>query len=336
MSNGSLPPDSTHRVVRKRLADGSVKEYLYPRTKAPKQPRRAANSVDALLGAYERSPEWNGLKPRSQKTYRTYLKVFHEDRDEAVTIYTRKLLLEMRDAIAATRGHGAANGFINTACALFAWAVDREWLPASPAAGIKRLKGGHLPAWSEDELVTALRLLEEPYRRIVVLAVYTGQRRIDLCSLRRSNYDGRKIRLTQQKTGVKLAIPVHSALRRELMRWERGEGDDPPLLAPPRAAQWQPEHMSDEMRRVLDDCNLPGLNVHGLRKLAAVRLAEAGCSVHELMAILGWKTLAMAQLYTQSVEQEALAEAAIVRLETRRVKPRETAVQAIEDEDNSF
>lgn len=336
MSNGSLPPGPDFRVVRKTLADGTIKEYRYPRAKTDKQPKRAANSVDALLGAYERSPEWNTLKPRSRKTYRTYLKVFHADRDDPITIYTRKHILALRDAIAATRGHGAANGFINTACALFAWAVDREWLPASPAAGIKRLKGGHLPAWSEDELATALRLLEEPYRRIVVLAVYTGQRRIDLCGLRRSNYDGRKIRLTQQKTGVKLVIPVHSALRRELMSWERGEGDDPPLLAPPRATQWQPEHMSDEMRRVLDDCNLPGLNVHGLRKLAAVRLAEAGCSVHELMSILGWKTLSMAQLYTQDVEQEALAEAAIIRLETRRVKPRETAVQAFDDEGNSF
>jgi integrase len=33
------------------------------------------------------------------------------------------------------------------------------------------------------------------------------------------------------------------------------------------------------------------LSLHGLRKAAARRLAEAGCSVHEIGAITGHKTL---------------------------------------------
>ncbi|MDB5377607.1 MAG: hypothetical protein JWR00_2053 [Rubritepida sp.] len=60
--------------------------------------------------------------------------------------------------------------------------------------------------------------------------------------------------------------------------------------------------------------------MHGLRKLAATRLAETGCSTSEIQSILGWKTLQMAELYTRSKDQEKLARAAIHRLETANVQ----------------
>jgi integrase len=67
------------------------------------------------------------------------------------------------------------------------------------------------------------------------------------------------------------------------------------------------------------------LSVHGLRKLAATALAEAGCSVHEIAAVTGHKTLAMVALHTASVQQKTLAEAAITRLETAVVNRRKPA-----------
>jgi integrase len=61
-----------------------------------------------------------------------------------------------------------------------------------------------------------------------------------------------------------------------------------------------------------------GLNVHGLRKLAAANLAEAGCSTLEIAAITGHASLGMVQLYTKSADQERMATAAIVRLTGRK------------------
>jgi integrase len=62
------------------------------------------------------------------------------------------------------------------------------------------------------------------------------------------------------------------------------------------------------------------MNVHGLRKLAAAELANAGCSVHEIAAITGHQSLSMIQLYTKSADQERLASAAIVRLSEQDFK----------------
>jgi integrase len=55
-----------------------------------------------------------------------------------------------------------------------------------------------------------------------------------------------------------------------------------------------------------------------LRKLAATNLAEAGCSAHEIAAITGHRSLALVSLYTASADQERMATAAIVRLQTRK------------------
>lgn len=47
-----------------------------------------------------------------------------------------------------------------------------------------------------------------------------------------------------------------------------------------------------EFRDWLRKAGLPeSLSLHGLRKAAARRLAEAGCTVHEIQAVTGHKTL---------------------------------------------
>jgi hypothetical protein len=52
---------------------------------------------------------------------------------------------------------------------------------------------------------------------------------------------------------------------------------------------------------------------HGLRKAAARRLGEAGCSASEIAAITGHKTLAEVERYMRAADQERLARQAIQR-----------------------
>jgi len=56
---------------------------------------------------------------------------------------------------------------------------------------------------------------------------------------------------------------------------------------------------------------------HGLRKAAARRLAEAGCTANEIASITGHATLQEVSRYTKAAEQRVLAQAAIERLRTR-------------------
>jgi integrase len=58
----------------------------------------------------------------------------------------------------------------------------------------------------------------------------------------------------------------------------------------------------------------PDSSPHGLRKAACRRLAQAGCSPHEIMAITGHKALAEVETDTKAVRQKFLAQQAMGRL----------------------
>lgn len=299
------------KTVRHTLKDGTVKVYSYARHERKAVPRRA-DSTAQLIADYQHSPEWHGLAPSTRAIYTIYLRPLFDLGHLSVTSWTRREILTLRDYIATERGNGAATGFIHATSALFAWAVDREWIEHSPVTRIKRLPGGHLRAWTREEAGTAEEKLLPHLSKVVILARYTGQRRGDLCAMGWSAYDGTSIRLVQQKTGAPLVLPVHPRLKSHLDAWPRVATT---ILTNLRDRPWIPVHLSHALPLALRKIGLSGdLNVHGLRKLAAAELADAGCSVHEIASITGHQTLSMVQLYTRSADQERLATAAIVRL----------------------
>lgn len=308
-------------MVRKTLADGSVKVYRYPAYRVKSTVR--GDTVDALIAAWERSPEWRDLSHKTQYLYTTYLRPFNIIGHITLDRVDRRAIIDIRNAIAEHRGNGAATAFVKVASKLFAWAIENDRADKSPAAGVKRLPGGELPAWSETDAALAIANLPEHLRRSVVLALYTGQRRGDLIALTWADYDGQRIRLTQQKRtrakATQMVIPCHPDLRAELDAWRQGRlaGIGRALiLTNAKGKPWVPNNLTTQLGTALDA--IPGFptgrNIHGVRKLAATNLAHAGCTMHQIAAITGHKTLAMVQLYTQSAEQERLAESAISRL----------------------
>jgi integrase len=54
--------------------------------------------------------------------------------------------------------------------------------------------------------------------------------------------------------------------------------------------------------------------LHGLRKAAARRLAEAGCTEKEIAAVTGHKTLKEVARYTRAADQKRLAAGAVAKL----------------------
>lgn len=300
------------RVVRHKLTDGSTREYHYPAYKTTRRQRFGADSIEALLRRYLQSPEWSALQPHTRAVYHVYLKPFEAISHLPVKSIGRREILTMRDGIAVGRGNGAATGFMRAASTLFGWAVNHEWIGQTPVHRIKRLPGGELRAWTRKEADIAQDGLPEHLRRVVVLARYTGQRRGDLCAMRWSAWDGHTILLRQKKTGEALAIPCHPILEYELSSWYRSGAT---ILTNALGQPWTLDRLSHALPPALKRLGLPpGLNVHGLRKLAATELADAGCSVHEIAAITGHRTLSMVAHYTRTADQRRLAEAAIVKL----------------------
>lgn len=303
------------RVVRRKLADGTVREYRYAAYR-PKPRRPASDSLAALIRAYRQSPEWAALAKSTKYNRDIYLLPLERIGHVRARTVKRRDILEIRNGIAANpeRGNGAATAFVAAAGSLFSWAVRYEWIDHSPVEKIGTLPHGTLPAWTRAQADQAQAELPEYLRRVVVLARYSGQRRGDLIAMRWDAYDGHSLRLVQGKTGRAMVLPCHPILRAELDEWKRTT-TSLFILVNTKNRPFHPAKLSTALPKALQAIGLPpGLNVHGLRKLAATEIADAGGSTHEIAAVTGHKTLGMVQLYTQSADQERLAQDAMGKL----------------------
>ncbi|MGZ9115511.1 MAG: tyrosine-type recombinase/integrase, partial [Methylocystis sp.] len=113
------------------------------------------------------------------------------------------------------------------------------------------------------------------------------------------------ISLRQSKTGALVTLPIVQELHAALDLLPR---DRLTFIATAGGRPLGAASLGNEFREWLRKAGLPeNLSLHGLRKAAARRLAEAGCSAHEIAAVTGHKTLSEIQRYTQAAERQRLA-----------------------------
>jgi integrase len=132
-----------------------------------------------------------------------------------------------------------------------------------------------------------------------------------------SQFDGEFIEVRQQKTGAMLSIPCHSELREELENMPRAADT---ILVGERGTALTGPSLSTMVHRQLRDMGVRGYVIHGLRKNAAVALANAGCGPMEIAAVTGHQTLSMVQHYSKRLDQRLRAREAMSKWE-RSGKP---------------
>jgi integrase len=211
----------------------------------------------------------------------------------------------------------AARTWLKTIRHLAQFAKDNGIIRVDPTVGIKTVvpkSDGH-HTWTEEEIAAFERAhpIGTKARLAMALALYTAQRRGDLVRLRPTDIVDGVLRLKQNKTRTPLALPVHPELRRAVAAMPPGGKT---LLITDRAGHAY--NADDFSARFRDWCNEAGLpsrcNVHGLRKAACRRLAEAGCTAHEIKAISGHKSLKEVERYTEAVSQAKMARSAMDKI----------------------
>jgi integrase len=165
---------------------------------------------------------------------------------------------------------------------------------------IKKFAEGEFHTWTDDEIADFEKKwpIGTRERKAFALLLYTGQRASDVAKMSATDIEDGGIWVVQQKTKAKLLIPVH-----------------PDLLKTAYGEPFTSKGFSNFMADKIGAAGLPERCVtHGLRKAAARRLAEAGCSANEIAAVTGHVTLEEVARYTKAAEQKKLARAAIERL----------------------
>jgi integrase len=285
--------------------------------KAKREPA-APGTVGALILSYQQSATYIELRETTKKGYQSRIEALRaKHAHRTLSGMTREGIVTKILAPYAGRP-GAALSILKMLRVLIRHAIEIGWLRHDPSLGIKRPKVGEIRSWTDDEIARFERRWPKGTRERLAFALmlYLGQRRSDVHRMTWAATTATTITLTQQKTGARLVIPLHSELRDILAASTR---DHVTILNTAFGRPFTVDGFSQFMRDAIAAAGLPlECQPHGLRKAAGRRLAEAGCTAREIMAILGHKTLSEAERYTRDADQQRLAEAAIVRLETGR------------------
>jgi len=270
-------------------------------------------SVAAVVAEYLDSQQFFGSKSAgTQRMRRGILERFRAAYGERPFAL---LPAEWIEALLDAKPPHAARSWLVTLRSLCQFAVKRGWLRADPTANIKQrsIKGDGYHTWTEDEIAqfeTHHPVGTKP-RLALALLLYTAQRRGDIVKIGRQHIRDGVFTVKQEKTGVTLAIPVHPHLQAV---FDATPGEHLTFLITATGKPYGGNAFTEQFRNWCDAAGLPRrCKPHGLRKAACRRLAEAGCSANEIMAISGHATMKELVRYTKAADQARLARNAMAR-----------------------
>lgn len=286
----------------------------------PKRPTKAPvlpQSFDALIISYMRDGNFRRLRQTSKAGYISRLEAIRKQHGHrSVPGLTRECIITKIMRPYADKP-GAQLSTLKMLRILIKHAIVLGWLDRDPSIGISRPKTQEIRSWTEAEIARYENKwpMETKQRLAFALHLYTGQRRSDVHRMTWADIDAgsNTISVVQQKTGAKLTMPLHRNLRAVL---DHARREHVTILNTAYGKPFTVDGFSGFMRDAIRAAGLPlGCQPHGLRKAAGRRLAEAGCTAHEIMSVLGHKSLAEAERYTREADQARLANAAVSKLE---------------------
>jgi integrase len=247
--------------------------------------RAKPGTVSAAIAGYYCDQSFLALAPSTQRPLRGILERFRaEHGDKRIALLQRQHIV----TLLRSRKRFAARHWLKAIRALMKYAVEIGLREDNPAAGVKlpslRTDGYH--TWTEDEIkqFEARHGQGTRARLALSLLLYTGQRRGDVIRMGRQHIRDGVLHIRQQKTGIELAIPVHAILAANIADTP---SDHLTLLTTQTGKPFSAAGFGNWFRDRCNEAGLADCSAHGLRKAAARRLAEAGCTMHEIAAITG-------------------------------------------------
>jgi integrase len=301
----------------------AYREALAAHLAGEKKPGR---TLGWLIQQYRVSPAHNALAPETKKQFRYQLdRLIERNANAPLDEITPASIAAGRDARAVKPSD--ANKYLKCVSALFRFAVDRHLMKSNPAQGIAKLRtpsiGFH--TWTEDEAAAfeARWPIGTRERLAFDLLIYTGVRRSDVVRLGRQNTRQGEITITTEKSRnsgrpVEVTITILPPLAASIAAAPVGDMN---YLVTYKGTAFGKESFGTWFKKACVAAGVPGSS-HGLRKLAAVRMAENGATEAELNAVFGWANGSdEARVYIAKASRAKLAKTGIVRFLSPNFSP---------------
>jgi integrase len=284
--------------------------------------RTIAGTVNALIVSYYTASSFKDLKATQANRCNILERFRNEFGDLPVKGLTRATLDRLMGARSNTPH--AANNMVKVLRYLLDHAISQGMIVINPAVGVRKYRSksdGH-HTWSEAEIAEFQKRhpLDTRAGLAMALMLYTGQRRSDAVKMGRQHMSQHRdddgvlmdyIAVKQEKTETPLDIPMHPELLAAVAALPM---KNMTFLLTERGAPFSAAGFGNWFRERCDEAKLPHCSAHGLRKAAATRLANIGCTNEMIKAITGHRSDSALAPYTKAADQRRLATAAMKRL----------------------
>jgi len=278
-------------------------------------------TIRALAVSYFGSAAFRSMKFTTQSVYRNIIEKFCRETDRSGQPHGDKTAATLQREhvikLMAARAEqpDSANGLRKVLRAMMKHAVEVGLRDDDPTRDVRaiRVKSAGFHSWTEDEIseFEARHAVGSRARLALALLLHTGQRRSDVVRMGRQHVRDGVLQVRQVKTGSELMIPVHPLLAGIIAETA---SDHLTFLTTQFGKPFTAAGFGNWFREQCDAAGLAHCSAHGLRKAAARRLAEAGCTEHEIAAVTGHASLREIARYTKAVDQKRLARAAIEKV----------------------
>jgi integrase len=277
--------------------------------------RSIPGSVNEAVARYLGSAAFAMLAETTQKMRRAVLERFRLEHGER---RIRKFVPEHVGRMLGKLRPWAQRNMLKTLRGLAAFCITENLLDADPTAGVKLAKvkdTGGFATWSGLEMEQYRRRhpLGTRPRLAFELLLGTMAARSDVVRLGEQYVTAAgKLSFRRRKTGAPVDIPLLPELQAAIDAMPKAERNMTFLMT----ELGRPFTAAGFGNWFRDQCDAAGISksAHGLRKAGATRLAEAGCSDHEIMAWGGWSSLSEVQRYTRAANRKRLAMQAAEKL----------------------
>jgi integrase len=272
--------------------------------------RAKPGSFDDLITRYYRSPDFLNPGERTQVVYRGTIERWRAKYGKAmVRDLEPRHVGEMMAEMLPHRT--AANMLRKRLRALMDFAIMQGLAKTNPVVATKpyEVLGDGFHTWTEDEIeqYEARHPLATKARLALDLMLLTGQRGGDVRIRGRQHIKGNRLIVTQEKTKATVSLPILAPLAASILAAPTG---NMVFLVSAHGRPFSRKGFGNKFRKWCDEARLPQCSAHGLRKAAARRFAEAGCSNQQIKSWTGHTTDSEVARYTAAADQQLLSDSA--------------------------
>ena len=331
--------------VRVRLASGEIKTYFYHRatgTRLAGEPgspefiaslagaenfnqRNRTGNLSGLIRDFESTKQWRRLAESTKVEYRRVFKFWEAEygtcpyralEDKAF----RADIVRWHDKFSELKPREADNR-VSILARILSWAAKDGPLRVNVLDGFERAYASDRSdiIWLPEQVDAFMAVASPEMQFAMVLALHTGQRQGDIRRFAWTTYDGHSITLRQGKArrigraAPVVRVPCTKALKATLDAAPRRAAV---MLTTKTGLAFQKRYFAEQWAETCKAAGITDLHFHDIRGTTVTMLAEASCTLPEIVSITG-HTLRRAQeiLEKYLARTSRLADSAIAKFE---------------------